>query len=41
MAGEVAKLNDEQLEDFTFGEMLKKAKTGRTVSRETIMQKLK
>lgn len=41
MGGEVAKLNDEQLEDFTFGEMLKKAKTGRTVSRETIMQKLK
>ena len=41
MGGEVAKLNDEQLEDLTFGEMLKKAKTGRTVSRETIMQKLK
>jgi len=41
MGGEVAKLNDEQLEDFTFGELLKKAKTGRTVSRETIMQKLK
>lgn len=41
MGGEVAKLDNEQLEDFTFGEMMKEAKTGKTVSRETIMQKLK
>jgi hypothetical protein len=41
MGGEVTKLDNEQLEDFTFGEMLKEAKTGKTVSRETIMQKLK
>jgi len=41
MGGQVAKLDDEQLEDFTFGEMLKEAKTGKSVSRETIMQKLR
>lgn len=41
MGGQVAKLDDDQLEDFTFGEMLKEAKTGLSVNRETIMQKLK
>ena len=41
LGGQVAKLDDEQLEDFTFGEMLKEAKTGKSVSRETIMQKLR
>lgn len=41
MGSEVSKLNDDQLEDFTFGEMLKESKTGELVSRETIMQKLK
>ena len=41
MGGVVSKLDNEQVEDFTFGEMLKEAKTGKTVSRETIMQKLK
>ena len=41
MGSQVAKLDDDQLEDFTFGEMLKEAKTGKLVSRETIMQKLK
>lgn len=39
MGGEVGKIDDDQLEDFTFAEMMKKAKTGKTVSRETIMQK--
>jgi hypothetical protein len=29
------------MEDFTFGEMMKEAKTGKTVTRETIMEKLK
>ena len=28
LGGDVVKLSDEQLEDFTFGEMLKEAKTG-------------
>lgn len=41
LGGNVIKLNTEQLEDFTFGEMVKEAKTGKTVSRETIMEKLK
>jgi len=41
LGSRVSKLNDEQLEDFTFGEMMKEAKTGETVSREAVMQKLK
>lgn len=36
MGGVVAKLDNDQPEDFTFGEMMKEAKTGKTVSRETI-----
>ena len=40
MGGEVAKLDNKQLEDFTFGERMKEAKTGKTVSRETIMLNL-
>lgn len=40
LGSQVAKLDDEQLEDFTFGQMLKEAKTGEAVSRESIMQKL-
>ncbi len=40
LGSKVAKLNDEQLEDFTFGEMMKEAKTGDLVSRESVMQKL-
>lgn len=41
LGSKVANLNDEQFEDFTFGEMMKGAKTGDLVSRESIMQKLK
>jgi len=41
LGGNVIKLNAEQLEDFTFGKMVKEAKTGKTVTRETIMEKLK
>lgn len=40
LGSQVANLDDEQIEDFTFGQMLKEAKTGETVSRESIMQKL-
>jgi len=40
LGSKVANLNDEQFEDFTFGEMMKEAKTGELVSRESIMQKL-
>jgi len=38
LGGKVVKLTDEELEDFTLGEMMKEAKTGKTVSRETIMK---
>lgn len=40
LGSKVANLNDEQFEDFTFGEMMKEAKTGDLVSRESVMQKL-
>lgn len=40
LGSKVAKIDDAQLEDFTFGEMMKEAKTGELVSRESIMQKL-
>ncbi len=40
LGSKVAKLDDEQLEDFTFGEMMKEAKTGELVSRESVIQKL-
>jgi hypothetical protein len=40
LGSKVAKISEEQLEDFTFGEMMKEAKTGEKVSRETIMEKL-
>lgn len=32
--------NDEDYEDFLFGKILKSEKTGKNVSRETIMKKL-
>lgn len=41
LGGQVAMIDNDQLEDFTFGEMLIEAKTGLSVSLETIMQKLK
>ncbi len=40
LGGNVIKLNHEQLEDFTFGQMVKEAKTGKTVERDTILKKL-
>jgi hypothetical protein len=33
--------SDEDYEDFLFGKILKSEKTGKSVSRETIMKKLK
>jgi len=41
LGGDVVKLNEEQYEDFYFGEMMKEAKTGKIVSRDTIMRKLR
>jgi len=37
----VTSLTDEQMEDFAFGNLMKKAKTGKNVSRETIMRQLR
>ena len=34
-------IDAEQLEDIAFGMLMKKEKTGKTVSRETIMKKLR
>lgn len=34
-------LDDDDLEDFLFGLFMKKSETGKTVSRDTIMKKLK
>ncbi len=41
LGSDVLKLNNADLEDFTFGELLKESKTGKTESRESIMDKLK
>jgi hypothetical protein len=41
LGSQVANLSDDQLEDFTFGEMMKEVKTGKCESREIIMEKLK
>jgi len=41
MGGEVMTLNDEQFEDFALGTLMDNVKTGETVSRESIMGKLK
>ena len=41
LGGNVIKLNPDQLEDLTFGIMMKEAKTGQTIDREIIMRKLR
>lgn len=40
LGGDVINLNDDQFEDFLLGSMMDSAKTGKTVSRESIMKKL-
>ncbi|HQO49897.1 MAG TPA: hypothetical protein PK939_05685 [Bacteroidales bacterium] len=40
LGGDVITLNDDQFEDFLLGSMMDSAKTGKTVSRESIMKKL-
>jgi hypothetical protein len=40
LGGNVVSLKDDQFEDFLFGSMIDSAKTGKTVSRESIMKKL-
>jgi hypothetical protein len=41
LGASVTKVNDEQYEDFMLGTSMDSAKTGKTVSREVILKKLK
>ena len=41
LGGNVIDIKDEQFEDFLLGRLMDSTKTGKTVSRETIMKKLK
>ena len=41
LGGNVMNLKDEQFEDFMFGSIMESVKTGDTVSRVSIMKKLK
>jgi hypothetical protein len=41
LGGNVMNLADDQFEDFALGSLMDSVKTGKTVSRESIMQQLK
>ena len=41
LGGNVIDMKDEQFEDFMLGTMIDKVKTGKTVSKETILKKLR
>jgi hypothetical protein len=41
LGGNVLSINDEQFEDLVFGKLMDKEKTGETVSRDIIMNKLR
>jgi hypothetical protein len=41
LGGNVMSVDDAQLEDFLLGKMMDKVKTGKTVSRKTVLKKLK
>lgn len=41
LGGNVVVIDDEQYEDLVFGAMIEKAKTGKSVGRETIMKTLR
>ena len=41
LGGDVIDLNDEQFEDFQLGRLMDAVKTGKTVSRDIILKKLK
>jgi len=41
LGGNVMNLKDEQFEDFVLGSLMDSVKTGETVSRESVMKKLK
>ena len=38
---DVTKLSEEQIEDISLGNLMKKARTGKNVSKETIMRQLR
>jgi hypothetical protein len=40
LGGDVHTLNDSQFEDFLLGDMMDNVKTGKRVSRESVMRKL-
>ncbi len=41
LGGDVIKLNDEQFEDFMLGSLMDSVKTGKVVSRESVIAKLR
>jgi hypothetical protein len=41
LGGNVIDLKDEQFEDFMLGNLMDKVKTGKTVSKESILKKLR
>ena len=41
LGGDVMKLKDDQFEDLMLGSLMDSVKTGKTVSRESVMAKLK
>jgi hypothetical protein len=41
LGNKVISINEEEFEDFAFGQMMDENKTGKTVSREEIIKKLK
>lgn len=41
LGGDVINMKDEQFEDLMLGTMMDKVKTGKTVSKDTIIRKLK
>jgi hypothetical protein len=41
LGGDVMKLKDDQFEDLMLGSLMDSVKTGKTVSRESVMSKLK
>jgi len=41
LGSKVIAINDEDLEDFALGKMMDESKTGETITREDIMNKLK
>lgn len=41
LGGKVISINEEQYEDIAFGKLMEKEKTGETVSRQSVMKRLR